>query len=121
MESGGAFLVLDARTGEAVGSTRFYEPRTGQRDRDWLDISGPLALGRRLEPRDEAKQLLANHALQFVRTVLFRVGPQNMHSQRAMEKIGGIRSGLHPDVRGEENVLFKITRASFAQTSARST
>jgi N-acetyltransferase len=27
MESGGAFLVLDARTGEAVGSTRFYEYR----------------------------------------------------------------------------------------------
>jgi hypothetical protein len=67
------------------------------------------------------KQLLVRHALQFVGTVVFRVGIENMRSQRAMDKIGGVRSGTRPGVRGEANILFKITRASFAQASAAST
>ena len=67
----------------------------------------------------EMKQLLLLHALQFVDTVVFRVGTRNMRSQRAMETVGGIRSGTRPGVRGEENVLFKITRASFAAAAPR--
>lgn len=120
MESGGAFLVLDAVTGEVIGSTRFYEYHEAKSE---IEIGWTfLARSRWGSPYNrEMKQLLLTHALQFVDTVVFRVGMQNMRSQRAMEKIGGIRAGTRPGVGGEQNVLFKITRASFALAYAAST
>jgi N-acetyltransferase len=41
------------------------------------------------------KRLMLDHAFTFVDTVIFWVGEQNLRSQRAMTKIGGIkRDGL---------------------------
>jgi N-acetyltransferase len=120
MESGGAFLVLDAKTDEAIGSTRYYEYHEADSEIEigWTFLARSRWGG---AYNREMKQLLVQHALRFVDAVVFRVGMQNMRSQRAMEKIGGIRSGTRPDVRGEQNILFKITRASFAQGPAVST
>ena len=120
MESGGAFLVLDAVTGEVIGSTRFYEYHEAESEIEigWTFLARSRWGG---AYNREMKQLLVKHALQFVETVVFRVGIKNRRSQRAMEKIGGIRSGTRPGVGGEQNILFKITRASFAQGSAAST
>jgi RimJ/RimL family protein N-acetyltransferase len=120
MESGGAFLVLDAVTGEVIGSTRFYEYHEAESEMEigWTFLARSHWGG---TYNREMKQLLVRHALQFVGTVVFRVGIENMRSQRAMDKIGGVRSGTRPGVRGEANILFKITRASFAQASAAST
>jgi N-acetyltransferase len=54
------------------------------------------------------KRLLVAHALRFVRRVVFLVGPTNLRSQKAMEKIGGVRTGTR--VRdGRESVVFEIT------------
>jgi N-acetyltransferase len=116
IESGGAFLVLDAKTGNAIGSTRFYEyhPAESEIEIGWTFLARSRWGG---AYNGEMKQLLLRHALQFVDTVVFRVGMQNLRSQHAMEKIGGIRAGTRPDVRGNDNVLFKITAASFAQAS----
>jgi RimJ/RimL family protein N-acetyltransferase len=117
MESGGAFLVLDAKTGDVIGSTRFHEYREAESEIEigWTFLVRSCWGG---TYNREMKQLLLRHALQFVDTVVFRVGMQNIRSQRAMEKIGGVRSGTRPGVRGEENVLFKITHPSFVQSSA---
>jgi RimJ/RimL family protein N-acetyltransferase len=59
------------------------------------------------------KHLMLAHAFQFVRRVVFRVGPNNRRSQRALEKIGAAYVGreMHPD-RGEYAV-FEITREVF--------
>jgi N-acetyltransferase len=113
MESGGAFVVLDAKTGEVIGSTRFYEYHEAESEIEigWTFLARSRWGGAH---NGEMKQLLLRHALQFVDAVVFRVGMQNMRSQRAMEKIGGVRSGTRPGVHGEENVLFTITRASMA-------
>jgi len=55
------------------------------------------------------KQLMLQHAFQFVRRVNFLVGPQNFRSQKAMEKIGGVRKGSRIDPKnGRENVVFEI-------------
>jgi N-acetyltransferase len=120
MESGGAFLVLDAVTGEVIGSTRFYEYHEAESEIEigWTFLARSRWGG---TYNREMKQLLVQHALQFVDTVVFRVGMQNIRSQRAMEKIGATRSGTRPGVGGEQNILFKITRTSFAQASAAST
>ena len=57
---------------------------------------------------------MLRHAFEYVRSVVFLVGPNNVRSQRAMEKIGGARIGVtrrQPD--GRESVVFEITRALF--------
>src|ERR1700733_340267 len=120
MDSGGAFLVLDTKTGEVIGSTRYYEYHEAESEIEivWTFLARSRWGG---AYNREMKRLLLRHALQFVETVVFLVGPNNMRSQRAMEKIGGIRSGARRNERGEQNVLFKITRSSFAAASASST
>jgi RimJ/RimL family protein N-acetyltransferase len=40
------------------------------------------------------KQLMLAHAFKFVENVVFYVGENNIRSQKATEKIGGIRSGM---------------------------
>lgn len=47
--------------------------------------------------------------------VIFVVGVRNFRSQRAVEKIGGIRVGMRPDANGRESVVFQITRNAFEQ------
>jgi RimJ/RimL family protein N-acetyltransferase len=43
--------------------------------------------------------------------VIFLVGPHNLRSQKAMEKIGGVCLGLRPDPRrGEPVVVYAMTR-----------
>jgi RimJ/RimL family protein N-acetyltransferase len=52
---------------------------------------------------------MLTHAFRFVDSVIFLVGPNNVRSQRAMEKIGGVREGLI-DRRGRTSVLFRIRK-----------
>jgi RimJ/RimL family protein N-acetyltransferase len=54
------------------------------------------------------KQLMLAHAFRFVRRVVFLVGPDNIRSQRAMEKIGGVRAGRRVNAAGLESVVFEI-------------
>ena len=58
---------------------------------------------------------MLRHALQFVDTVVFLVGHENLRSQRAMEKVGAARAGTRIDNFGCERLLFKITAKDFAK------
>jgi N-acetyltransferase len=58
------------------------------------------------------KRLMLTHAFRFVRRVVFRVGPNNRRSQRALEKIGASYVGLEKHPRGEF-ALFEFTRGAF--------
>ena len=58
---------------------------------------------------------MLEHAFQWVDQVLFIVGPENVRSQRAVEKIGGIRLRLQLDERGRERVVFGLTREAYAR------
>jgi N-acetyltransferase len=120
MESGGAFLVLDATTGEPIDSTRYYEYHETESE---IEIGWTFLVRSRWGGayNRDMKRLLLRHALRFVETVVFRVGPNNVRTQRAVEKIGGVRAGRSRNDRGEENVLFEITRATLAAASAGST
>src|SRR5437667_4975649 len=66
----------------------------------------------------EMKQLMLRHAFQFVNSVIFLVGPQNLRSQRAMEKIGGFRAGSRRDGGGRESFVYQITPSTFLDTFA---
>jgi N-acetyltransferase len=50
-----------------------------------------------------------------VDSVIFLVGPQNLRSQRAVEKIGGVRVESRPDGGGRDSFVYQITALTFAQ------
>ena len=52
-------------------------------------------------------------ALRFVDRVVFLIGPQNLRSQRAVEKIGAVRVGSRPDASGRESLVYQITPTAY--------
>ena len=54
------------------------------------------------------KRLLLDHAFKFVENVVFLVGEKNFRSQRAMEKIGGIKIGLVTRTYGNHQPHFNV-------------
>ncbi|MGH7982882.1 MAG: GNAT family N-acetyltransferase [Candidatus Udaeobacter sp.] len=93
MESGGAFVVVDTKSQQIIGSTRFYgyDPVKSEIEIGWTFLARKYWGGRY---NAEMKKLLLDHAFRFVETVVFFVGAQNFRSQKAMEKIGAIGNGI---------------------------
>ena len=114
LESGGAFAIIDRATGCIIGSSRYYgyDAARGEIEIGWTFLARAYWGG---TYNRELKQLMLRHAFGFVDRVIFLVGPQNFRSQRAMEKIGGVRAGMtRREPGGPESVVFEITRATFS-------
>ena len=114
LECGGAFAVIDRRTGRMIGSSRYfgYSDTRSEIEIGWTFLATTYWGG---FYNREMKELMLRHAFRFVDTVVFLVGPNNRRSQRAMEKIGGVRSGvMRREPTGRENVVFVISRELFA-------
>ena len=113
LESGGAFMVMDCKTGEVIGSSRYhgYDEQKSEIEIGWTFLARSRWGG---SYNREMKQLLLRHAFKFVNSVIFIVGPQNWRSQKALEKIGAVRIGTRRDKAGREGVVFQITASSFA-------
>src|SRR5438132_1249306 len=96
LESGGALVAIDANDGRVIGSSRFhgYNPEKSEIEIGWTFLVRSHWGG---VYNREMKQLMLRHAFRFVDRVIFLVGPTNIRSQRAMEKIGGVRAGSRPD------------------------
>ena len=87
LESGGAFLIRDAATGEAIGSSRFYEPDAEKKAiLVGYTFYAKACWGKGFN--QAAKKLMLDYAFQFVNRVIFQVGAENLPSQRAMERLG---------------------------------
>jgi RimJ/RimL family protein N-acetyltransferase len=65
----------------------------------------------------EMKRLMLEHAFRYVDNVIFLVAPANRRSQRAVEKIGGVRSGSRARPNGPENFVFRITADMFRNSA----
>lgn len=106
---GGAFAVVERRTGRIIGSTRYhaYDEQADEIEIGWTFLARAYWGG---VYNQEMKRLLLDHAFRFVSRVVFLVGPANHRSQRAMEKIGGVRAGTRLNGAGRESVVFVITR-----------
>ena len=110
MASGGALIVTDAKDRTVIGSSRYngYDADKSEIEIGWTFLARRYWGG---EYNLQMKQLMLDHAFQFVRRVNFLVGPQNFRSQKAMEKIGGVRNGSRIDPKnGRENVVFEIEK-----------
>ena len=112
MESGGAFLVIDRKDGCVIGSSRYagYDEARSEIEIGWTFLARSH-WGGLYNP--EMKRLMLAHAFRFVQRVVFRVGPFNRRSQRALEKIGATYLGLEPHEKNGQVALFEITRDSF--------
>jgi len=93
LESGGAFVIIDKKTGEIIGSTRYfgYDPQKSEIEIGWTFLARKYWAGCY---NWELKQLMLDQAFEFVENVVFLVGEKNVRSQRATEKIGAIRDGI---------------------------
>lgn len=114
LESGGAFLVVDARAGRCIGSTRFhaYDEAKSEIEIGWTFLARSHWGGRF---NGEMKRLMLEHAFRFVESVVFLVGPENLRSRRAVEKIGGVLEGSRPNAVGRDSVVYRITASAFAR------
>jgi N-acetyltransferase len=108
LASGGAFVVIDSKDDRVIGSSRFhaYNEAASEIEIGWTFLARSHWGG---VYNKELKQLMLRHAFRFVRSVIFVVGAENIRSQRAMEKIGGVRVGSRPDSGGRDSCLYRIT------------
>ena len=114
MESGGALIALDAVDGQVIGSSRFhgYDSEKSEIEIGWTFLARSRWGG---VYNAEMKRLMLRHALRLLNSVVFLVGPENMRSQRAMEKIGGIREGSRRDAAGRESLVYRIADSNDAR------
>ena len=114
LASGGALIATDRATGEVAGSSRYFGYSAERREVEigWSFLARKYWGGRY---NGEMKRLMLAHAFRSVDRVLFIIGPENRRSQRAVEKIGGIRDGTTQDVRGRERAVYALTQAQYAR------
>ena len=108
LASGGALTALDCKDGRIIGSSRFhgYDAQASEVEIGWTFLARSHWGG---AYNREMKQLMVRHALRFVKRVIFLIGPQNLRSQKAIEKLGGVRIGLRPDAAGRESYVYQMT------------
>jgi N-acetyltransferase len=89
LASGGALVAISKETGAIAGWSRFSSDNVGPNE---IEI-GWTFLGRAYwggaYNRDMKRMMLA-HAFRFVDRVIFRIGPTNWRSRRAVEKLGAV-------------------------------
>ena len=113
LDSGGALVAIDRATRQIVGSSRYNWYGA---DRDELEI-GWSFLARAYwggTYNREMKRLMLEYAFQFVDSVIFVVGVDNLRSRKAMLNIGAVLTDRRvsralPGV-SSESVIFEITK-----------
>ncbi len=108
LASGGALLVLDARTQDVIGSSRFhgYSESRSEVEIGWTFLARSHWGGKY---NGELKRLMLKHAFQFVDSVLLFVNEGNIRSQRSVENIGGV---LQPGRDTQGRLVYRIAAST---------
>jgi RimJ/RimL family protein N-acetyltransferase len=114
LESKGAFIVIDKKSGEVIGSTRYYPVKESA---NAIEI-GWTFLARRYWGGDynkSMKKLMMDYAFRFVDNVLFYIHETNYRSQKAVENIGGTRiaqlENIPLSTRSAATVIYRIPKS----------
>ena len=116
LESGGAFAIIDRKTGRIIGSSRYanLDPERREIEIGWTFLERQFWGG---NYNGELKRLMLAHAFRFVERVVFVVGETNFRSQKALEKIGAkfLKKIEKPDRLQvpQTNFVFALDRESF--------
>ncbi|SHM33720.1 hypothetical protein SAMN05444484_105194 [Flavobacterium chilense] len=92
LNSKSAFLIVDRKTNEIIGNTRYY---------DYNPEKSSIAIGYTFIARKfwgglynkSNKKLLIDYAFEHVDSVLFHIGADNIRSQKAVSKLGAVKIG----------------------------
>lgn len=121
-----AYAIVIAATGEAVGMTGYMDIRPQHRaleiGRTWISFSHQ---GSRVNP--ESKYLLFQHAFETLGAVRVQLKTDlnNLHSQRAIEKLGATREGVlrRYQTRGNgtvrDTVMYSVIADEWPEVKAR--
>jgi RimJ/RimL family protein N-acetyltransferase len=110
LASGGALIAIDGKTRQVIGSARFhgYDEQADEVEIGWIFLArshwGGIYNG-------EVTRLMLRHAFRFVSRVVWLAAPDNLRSQRAAEKIGGVRVGFRPDGGGRISLVYQFTES----------
>jgi RimJ/RimL family protein N-acetyltransferase len=111
LASGGALIAIDSDTHRVIGSSRYdgYDQEKSQVEIGWTFLArshwGGVYNG-------EMKRLMLDHAFQFVQSVIFVIGKQNFRSQKAIEKLGGVRVGSTVYSGGADCFVYRVQRGT---------
>ncbi len=111
LESGGALLATDLEDGRVIGSSRFngYSEAASEIEIGWTFLARSHWGG---AYNGEMKRLMLQHAFRFVDRVIFHIGAGNLRSQRALEKLGGVRVGTSDNAAGRTSYIYEIRRSA---------
>lgn len=113
LQSGGAFAVIDRKSGRMIGSSRYANlmPDGSEVEIGWTFLARSYWGGKY---NAEMKALMLDHALKHVDRVVFKIGENNLRSRKAVEKIGAKfwKYAEEPAPDGSKNLIFSIARAS---------
>ncbi len=90
IQSGGAYIIYDKATGEAIGGTRFYD--FNQETKSVLigyTFFAKAYWGKGMNHR--VKRLMLNYAFRFVDKVIFHIGADNTPSKKSIVKLGAVK------------------------------
>ncbi len=111
LNSGGSLIAIDSNN-NVIGSSRYhgYKPDKSEVEIGWSFLARSHWGG---VYNKEMKQLMLQHAFNYVNSVIFLVGVQNIRSQRAVLKIGGTRVGIMPDASGNDSFVYQIAKSNY--------
>jgi RimJ/RimL family protein N-acetyltransferase len=113
IESGGALVVIDRKSGKIIGSSRYhhFDPAESEIEVGFTFLQRNFWGG---EYNGELKKLMIDHAFKYVERVVFAAGENNLRSRRALEKIGAayLRKSDRPMRDGKivTHVVYAVTR-----------
>jgi len=118
MACGGGLVAVDRGTGRIIGASRYY---------DWNPDDRTVVIGYTFLERAywgtganrELKRLMLDHAFQWVGTVWFHVSPENLPSQRALERIGArlhARQKIDVDGTPSARLVYAMQPGDFKDT-----
>lgn len=109
--SGGALMIQETSTSAVIGSSRYagYSAAANEVEIGWTFLARAYWAGRH---NAAAKALMLEHAFGAVESVLFRVGAQNVRSQKAVLKLGAVLEGA-TSARSTNELCFRLRRADY--------
>ena len=111
MASQGALVVVDKSDQQVIGTSRYVS----QGNPDEIEIGWTFLATSHWGGtyNGEMKHLMLAHAFRSVQTVVFTVHSANIRSQRAVQRLGAVRTDYLPDADGQAGkIIFRLHRSN---------
>jgi len=112
IDSGGALIVIDARSGDTIGTSRFHAYSREYRSVEigWTFLTRACWGG---ACNAELKSLMLSHAFEYIDKVVFKIGAENFRSQEATKKLGALQVDANAAATGDKNLVFELDKSRY--------